>query len=103
MVMVLRSNTAADLPEKSSFFLLSIQLTLFCSFFLFFSFFSFFRVTLFFFNCLPYYFNRLLFFFLTFPFSPSITASPSTHSQEQPHKKKPLGCHARACVTAGLH
>lgn len=62
-------------------------------FFFFFSFpSSFFFVWLFFFLLIVFLlFQPSPLFFLTFPFSPSITASSSTHSQEQPHKKKTLG------------
>jgi hypothetical protein len=104
MVMVLRGNTAADLPEKSILHLVIYPIdSLFCSFFSFlFPSSLFFSCDSFFFsNCLPFISIVSSFYFLfDLSFFPSITASPS----EQPHrKKKPLGCHAGACVTAGLH
>jgi hypothetical protein len=99
MVMVLRGNTAADLPEKSILHLVIYPIDSAVLFF-FFSFPLLFRVTLFFSLIVFLLFQPSpLFFFLTFPFSlhHRLTISNS-HT-----KKKPLGCHAGACVTAGLH
>jgi ABC-type transport system involved in cytochrome bd biosynthesis fused ATPase/permease subunit len=89
MVMVLRGNTAADLPEKSILHLVIYPIdSLFCSFFSFlfpsslFSCVSFFFLIVF----LLFQSSPLFIFFLTFPFFPP---SPPHHQNSHTEKKNP--------------